>query len=123
MRIRFDFSDGSGQAQPRLYERPEAVYTAHRTGELASVLKRVEAALDAHRAALLKTLSAPSIFTRLLAPIVTIGAALWFPIVQPVLDYWAANPQKDLPNYAAGTWGPAAAEAMLEREGRHWHNP
>jgi len=44
-------------------------------------------------------------------------------IVQPVLDYWAANPQKDLPNYAAGTWGPAAAEAMMEREGRHWHNP
>ncbi len=43
-------------------------------------------------------------------------------IVQPVLDYWGNNPQKDLPNYAAGTWGPAAADAMMAREGRHWHN-
>ncbi len=44
-------------------------------------------------------------------------------VVQPVLDYWAANPQDDLPNYAAGTWGPSAADIMLARDNRRWHNP
>lgn len=44
-------------------------------------------------------------------------------IVQPVLDYWAANPKDDLPNYAAGTWGPAESDTMLARQGRGWHNP
>ena len=44
-------------------------------------------------------------------------------VVQPVLDYWRDNPQDDLPNYAAGTWGPEAADEMLGREGRVWHNP
>jgi glucose-6-phosphate 1-dehydrogenase len=43
-------------------------------------------------------------------------------IVQPVLDYWKANPQDDLPNYAAGTWGPSASDVMMARAGRHWHN-
>ena len=43
-------------------------------------------------------------------------------VVQPVLDYWAANPQKDLPNYNSGTWGPAASDAMLAKGKRHWHN-
>jgi glucose-6-phosphate 1-dehydrogenase len=26
-------------------------------------------------------------------------------------------------DYAAGSWGPAAADALLAREGRRWHNP
>jgi glucose-6-phosphate 1-dehydrogenase len=42
--------------------------------------------------------------------------------VQPILDYW--NGQKfDFPNYAAGTWGPAAADAMLARRGHVWRTP
>ena len=51
----------------------------------ASLQRRIDAAMDAHRASLLKSMSKPSIFTRLLAPIVTVGAALWFPVVQPIL--------------------------------------
>ena len=47
--------------------------------------------------------------------------ASWY-AVQPVLDYWEDNPQDDLPNYAAGTWGPSAADLMMEREGRYWRN-
>ncbi len=43
--------------------------------------------------------------------------------VQPVLDYWKANPQEDLPNYAAGTWGPEAADSLLAQDNRYWHNP
>jgi len=43
-------------------------------------------------------------------------------VVQPVLDHWAEHPQDDLPNYAAGSWGPAAADEMLARGARQWHN-
>lgn len=41
---------------------------------------------------------------------------------QPVLDYWDENPQDDLPNYSAGTWGPPAADLMMQRSGRYWRN-
>ena len=40
-----------------------------------------------------------------------------------VLDVWKALPQRDFPNYAAGTWGPAQAEELLRREGREWRDP
>jgi glucose-6-phosphate 1-dehydrogenase len=43
--------------------------------------------------------------------------------VQPVLDVWNALPPRDFPNYAAGTWGPAAANELLRREGREWRDP
>lgn len=41
-------------------------------------------------------------------------------IVQPVLDYWEANPCNNLPNYAAGEDGPALAHDLLTHHGRHW---
>ena len=41
-------------------------------------------------------------------------------VVQPVLDYWANNRPVDFPNYRAGSDGPAAADQMLERDGREW---
>lgn len=41
---------------------------------------------------------------------------------QPILDHWAENPQEDLPNYVAGTWGPRASDLMMAKENRHWHN-
>ncbi len=44
-------------------------------------------------------------------------------IVQPVLDAWKESAADDLPNYAAGTWGPKAADEMLGRRGARWHNP
>ena len=40
--------------------------------------------------------------------------------VQPILDAWASNPAKDIPNYAAGSDGPAAADELLARDGRAW---
>lgn len=43
--------------------------------------------------------------------------------VQPALDVWNALPPRDFPNYAAGTWGPEAADELLRREGREWRNP
>ena len=44
-------------------------------------------------------------------------------IVEPVLALWAANPSSSFPNYAAGSWGPAAADMLLARDGRSWFNP
>jgi glucose-6-phosphate 1-dehydrogenase len=41
-------------------------------------------------------------------------------LVDPVLEVWSALPAHDFPNYAAGTWGPAAAEQLLVRDGREW---
>jgi glucose-6-phosphate 1-dehydrogenase len=40
--------------------------------------------------------------------------------MQPVLDVWAETRPKDFPNYAAGGTGPAAADALLARNGRAW---
>ncbi len=42
-------------------------------------------------------------------------------IMQPVLDVWNATRAADFPNYQAGTWGPRSANALLERDGRRWH--
>jgi len=36
---------------------------------------------------------------------------------------WAAQPPSDFPNYAAGTWGPEAADALIERDRRRWRRP
>jgi glucose-6-phosphate 1-dehydrogenase len=41
-------------------------------------------------------------------------------IATPILEAWAALPTSDFPNYAAGTWGPAAAAALIARDGRSW---
>lgn len=41
-------------------------------------------------------------------------------VVDPVIEHWAAQPVTDFPNYAAGSAGPAAADSLLERDGRQW---
>jgi glucose-6-phosphate 1-dehydrogenase len=41
-------------------------------------------------------------------------------IVQPIVDAWAAGSGGPLFNYAAGSDGPDAASAMLQRDGRRW---
>jgi glucose-6-phosphate 1-dehydrogenase len=43
-------------------------------------------------------------------------------IVTPVLDVWNALPARDFPNYAAGSWGPAESDELLENDGRAWKN-
>jgi glucose-6-phosphate 1-dehydrogenase len=40
--------------------------------------------------------------------------------VQPILDAWASVRPTDFPNYVAGSSGPAAADALLARDGRAW---
>jgi len=41
-------------------------------------------------------------------------------IVDPIVDGWADNPAPEFPNYDAGSWGPAAADELPARDGRHW---
>jgi glucose-6-phosphate 1-dehydrogenase len=43
-------------------------------------------------------------------------------VVQPILDAWAET-HFNFPNYAAGTWGPKAADDMLAARGHSWRNP
>jgi len=41
-------------------------------------------------------------------------------LLTPILEGWAAGPPQDFPNYEAGAWGPAAADAFIARDGRAW---
>jgi glucose-6-phosphate 1-dehydrogenase len=41
-------------------------------------------------------------------------------LLEPVLGAWASGDPKRFPNYEAGSWGPAEAAALIERDGRRW---
>lgn len=43
-------------------------------------------------------------------------------IVDPAITQWAAERPSDFPNYVAGSAGPAAADELLSRDGRRWHD-
>jgi glucose-6-phosphate 1-dehydrogenase len=43
-------------------------------------------------------------------------------ILDPILDYWASQPEQPEP-YEPGSWGPAGADAMLARDGFTWRRP
>ncbi|HSG72581.1 MAG TPA: hypothetical protein VLA12_19370 [Planctomycetaceae bacterium] len=40
----------------------------------------------------------------------------------PILEHWEQSPL-DPAYYPAGSWGPAEADRLLEREGRRWRKP
>ena len=44
-------------------------------------------------------------------------------IVGPVLEAWARRPERDIPIYEAGSWGPEAADALIARDGHSWRRP
>lgn len=41
-------------------------------------------------------------------------------LLDPVLERWTQTEAKTFPNYQAGTWGPEAADIMIERDGHKW---
>ncbi len=47
-------------------------------------------------------------------------AAAWR-FIDPILDYWKESGDQPKP-YTSGTWGPASAIALIERDGRTWHD-
>src|SRR5271165_5593365 len=48
------------------------------------------------------------------------GVEATWSLYTPVLEAWQESPATDMPNYAAGTWGPEAADELLRRDGREW---
>ena len=44
-------------------------------------------------------------------------------LLDPLVRAWDAAPAGSLPFYAAGSWGPAEADRLLERDGRRWRRP
>ena len=48
------------------------------------------------------------------------GVEATWALYTPVLEAWVDSPAKDFPNYASGTWGPKAADELLQRDGREW---
>lgn len=44
-------------------------------------------------------------------------------VVSPILAAWEAVPPVDFPDYAAGSWGPEAADRMIARGGHNWLQP
>jgi glucose-6-phosphate 1-dehydrogenase len=44
-------------------------------------------------------------------------------LLMPVFEVWAVAPPGDFPNYAAGTWGPEAAQGLIAQEGHSWPLP
>jgi glucose-6-phosphate 1-dehydrogenase len=40
--------------------------------------------------------------------------------IDPIQNAWAEN-QQDPQSYTAGTWGPSSSVALIERDGRTWH--
>ena len=40
--------------------------------------------------------------------------------VMPILNHWEKEHATEIPTYQAGTWGPEAADAMIEADGRQW---
>jgi glucose-6-phosphate 1-dehydrogenase len=44
-------------------------------------------------------------------------------IIDPILEAWHAGRGGPIHYYGAGTWGPPAADELLERDGRAWRRP
>ena len=41
-------------------------------------------------------------------------------LLMPILDAWQGRQSLNFPNYAADSWGPELAEALIARDGFHW---
>lgn len=41
-------------------------------------------------------------------------------LLMPILELWDKTVPIDFPDYAAGSWGPEEAEALIARDGNHW---
>ncbi len=41
-------------------------------------------------------------------------------VLMPIITSWAKSTPRDFPNYAAGSWGPRAADDLLSRDGHAW---
>ncbi len=44
-------------------------------------------------------------------------------LITPILEHWRKTPVTGFPNYSAGSWGPKAADDLIERDNRYWRQP
>jgi glucose-6-phosphate 1-dehydrogenase len=44
-------------------------------------------------------------------------------LIDPLLNYWQANPVSPMPTYPAGGWGPKEADELLAKGGVEWRKP
>jgi glucose-6-phosphate 1-dehydrogenase len=44
-------------------------------------------------------------------------------LITPILEHWEAHKVSEIPTYAAGTWGPPEADALLAAGGHRWRQP
>lgn len=48
------------------------------------------------------------------------GFAATWEYITSIINLWEKQGKPQFPNYPAGSWGPAAADELLERDGRKW---
>jgi glucose-6-phosphate 1-dehydrogenase len=74
----------------------------------------------------------PQAYETLLADVMSGDATLFmradqveasWSVLMPILKVWETSLPADFPNYASGTWGPKAAEALIAKDGRSWLQP
>jgi len=44
-------------------------------------------------------------------------------VVDPLISYWEGHPPAAMPTYAAGSWGPAEADRLVQTHGARWREP
>ncbi|MEJ2447659.1 MAG: glucose-6-phosphate dehydrogenase [Anaerolineales bacterium] len=44
-------------------------------------------------------------------------------VLMPVIRSWQKKIPKDFPDYSPGSWGPATADELIQKDGREWHKP
>jgi glucose-6-phosphate 1-dehydrogenase len=44
-------------------------------------------------------------------------------VVDPIIDLWEHSKDKDIPTYAAGSWGPKESDDFLAKDGFAWRKP
>ncbi len=74
----------------------------------------------------------PEAYETLLADVMSGDATLFmradqveasWSVLMPILNVWEKSKPAGFPNYGSGTWGPKAAEALIEKDGRNWLQP
>ena len=74
----------------------------------------------------------PEAYETLLADVMSGDATLFmradqvecsWAVLMPILENWQNDPPEKFPNYAAGTWGPQAADALIAQNDRNWLQP
>jgi len=106
------------------------------TDEFSSKAARINPASEACGYALFLSrnlkVKSPQAYITLLFDVVSGDATLFmradqveasWSVIMPILNAWEKSKPADFPNYKSGSWGPKAAEVLIEKDGRSWIQP